>query len=251
MTGTARERYAAVASEAVHRLATTQAAAIARAGDMVARALMNGGVLQAFATGHSRAVALELAGRAGGLVPANQLAIRDIVYYGGAPVETILDPLVERDPRLAHDIWRLADIRPQDIFVMISQSGGNGAIVEMAQLAKAHGHTVIALTSLEHTQQITSRHASGLRLADMADVVIDNGSPYGDAAVPVGGDAIGPLSTLTGVLAAQLLVAEVVDRMLAAGASPPVLRSLNIPGTEEHNQALLARYAGRVRLGDA
>lgn len=250
MTGTARE-YLNVALEAARRLADTQAEAIARGGELIAAALLRGGVLQAFGTGHSRAVALELAGRAGGLVPANQLSIRDTVYYGGAPVETILDPLVERDLSLAHKVWALADIRPEDIFVIISQSGGNGSIVEMARLAKSRGHTVVGLTSMAHTTRIASRHPSELRLADVADVVIDNGSPYGDAAVAVNGETIGPLSTFTGVLAAQLLVAEVADRMVAAGVRPPVFRSLNVPGTEEHNNQLLARYAGRVRLGDA
>ncbi|MFC0532441.1 sugar isomerase domain-containing protein [Phytohabitans kaempferiae] len=251
MTDTARDTFLAAALDAVRQLADSQADAITRGGELIAAALMKGGVLQAFGTGHSRAVALELTGRAGGLVPANQLAIRDTVYYGGEPVESILDPLVERDLSLAHRIWQLADIRPEDIFVIISQSGGNGSVVEMAQLAKSRGHTVIGLTSMAHTRRITSRHPSGLRLADLADVVIDNGSPYGDAAVPAGGETIGPLSTLTGVLAAQLLVAEVADRMAAAGVRPPVLRSLNVPDTEKHNDLLLARYAGRVRLGDA
>jgi uncharacterized phosphosugar-binding protein len=83
-------------------------------------------------------------------------------------------------------------------------------------------------------------------------VVIDNGAPYGDAALPLpGGGAVCPVSNLTGVLIAQLLVADVVGRFLTAGQAPPVYRSANTPGGDAHNDALLAAYGGRVRLGDA
>ncbi|BCJ35324.1 UPF0309 protein [Actinocatenispora thailandica] len=247
-----QDAYAEVARATIDRFLGTQRDAITRAAAVVASALLDGGVLQAFGTGHSRAIALELAGRAGGLVPANQLGIRDVVYYGDAQPDDILDPLVERETGLAERIWKLARIEPADVFVVASHSGGNAAIVEMAQLAKGRGHRLVAITSMAHTRAITPRHPSGQRLADLADVVVDNCAPYGDAAVELpGGDRVGPLSSLTGVLAVNLLVAEVAGRYLAAGSPPPVYRSLNAPGNEERNAALLARYAGRVRLGDA
>ncbi|MDR8414024.1 SIS domain-containing protein [Nonomuraea sp. 3-1Str] len=240
--------YALIARSAVDRLLTAERDAIERAGALVHAALRAGGVLQAFGTGHSRSVALELTGRAGGLVPANQLGIRDLAYYGDASPRDILDPKIEREPGLAARVWALADIRPEDIFVIISNSGGNAAIVEMARLAVRHGHQVIAITSRAHTAEVAVEE----RLADLAQVVIDNGAPYGDAAMPLpgGGTACG-VSTLTGVLAAQLLVADVAGRFVAAGEPPPVFRSANTPGGDAHNDRLLERYGSRVRLGDA
>lgn len=243
-----QDAYAEVARSAVDRLLTKERAAIAQAAGLVFGALRAGGVVQAFGTGHSRSVALELVGRAGGLVPANQLGIRDVAYYGDASPRDILDPKIERQPGLARRIWELADIREEDIFVIISNSGGNAAVVEMARLAVERGHTVIAITSRAHTAKVTLDE----RLADLAQVVIDNGAPYGDAAVPLAdGGAICPISNLTGVLAAQLLVAEVAGHYVAAGQQPPVFRSANTPGGDEHNAALLKRYGSRVRLGDA
>ncbi|MEV4189791.1 SIS domain-containing protein [Streptosporangium canum] len=240
--------YAEIARAAVDRLLTGERAAITRAGELVFHALRAGGVLQAFGTGHSRSVALELVGRAGGLVPANQLGIRDVVYYGDAAPAAILDPKVEREPGLAERIWELADIRPEDVFVIISNSGGNASVVEMARLAADRGHVVIAVTSRAHTSRITGQE----RLADLAHVVIDNGAPYGDATVELpGGDVVCPVSNLTGVLIAQLLVAEVAGRYVAAGESPPVFRSANTPGGDARNDLLLAGYGRRVRLGDA
>ncbi|MEW1837082.1 SIS domain-containing protein [Nonomuraea angiospora] len=240
--------YALIAGSAVDRLLTAERDAIERAGALIHASLRAGGVLQAFGTGHSRSVALELTGRAGGLVPVNQLGIRDLAYYGDASPRDILDPKIEREPGLAARIWELADIRPEDVFVIISNSGGNAAIVEMARLAVRRGHPVIAITSREHTAAVAVEE----RLADLAQVVIDNGAPYGDATLPLpgGGSACG-VSTLTGVLAAQLLVAEVVGRFLAAGEPPPVFKSANTPGGDAHNARLLDRYGPRVRLGDA
>ncbi|MEU6787641.1 SIS domain-containing protein [Nonomuraea angiospora] len=240
--------YALIAGSAVDRLLTAERDAIERAGALIYASLRAGGVLQAFGTGHSRSVALELTGRAGGLVPVNQLGIRDIAYYGDASPRDILDPKIERAPGLAARVWELADIRPEDVFVIISNSGGNAAIVEMARLAVRHGHPVIAITSRAHTAAVAVEE----RLADLAQVVIDNGAPYGDATLPLpgGGSACG-VSTLTGVLAAQLLVAEVVGRFLAAGEPPPVFKSANTPGGDAHNAQLLDRYGPRVRLGDA
>ncbi|NUT32499.1 MAG: SIS domain-containing protein [Hamadaea sp.] len=247
-----QEAYAEVARRAVDRLITTQRDAVAHAGRLVAEALAAGGVLQAYGTGHSRAVALELVGRAGGLIPANQLAIRDLVYYGDSAPAEILDPLLERETGVAERIWKLAEIHPADVFVIASNSGGNAAVVEMAQLARSSGHGVVAITSLAHSTRAATDRPGTPRLADLADVVIDNGAPWGDAGVALpDGAAIGPLSNLTGILAANLLVAEVVGRRLEAGAPPLVFRSANTPGGYEHNAGLLARYGGRVRLGDA
>ncbi|WP_336212000.1 SIS domain-containing protein [Nonomuraea sp. LPB2021202275-12-8] len=239
--------YTEVARAAVDRVLSEERDAVTRAGAVLYEALRAGGVIQAFGTGHSRSVALELVGRAGGLVPANQLGIRDLVYYGEAAARDILDPKIEREPGLAARIWELADIRPEDAFVVISNSGGNAAVVELARLAVDNGHPLVAITSVAHTSRV-----SGPKLADLAGVVIDNGAPYGDAAVELpGGAAICPVSNLTGILIAQLLVAEVAGRFLAAGEPPPVFRSANTPGGDAHNATLLDRYGTRVRLGDA
>jgi uncharacterized phosphosugar-binding protein len=94
---------------------------------------------------------------------------------------------------------------------------------------------------------VTSRHPSGLRLFELADVVLDNGAPYGDAVLTTGELAVGGISSITAALLAQMVVAEVVRTMLAAGETPPVYLSANIPEGDAHNSALEARYAGRIR----
>jgi uncharacterized phosphosugar-binding protein len=99
--------------------------------------------------------------------------------------------------------------------------------VELAQLVAGQGHRIIAVTSLDHTRQIRSRHSSGRRLFEIADVVIDNCGVFGDAALPLpAGGAIAATSSLTGVL------------------------MTNVPGGDEHDEALLQRYGPRVRRSE-
>ncbi|GIH91814.1 sugar isomerase domain-containing protein [Planobispora siamensis] len=230
----------------------TQGGAVGRAAALMAASLRGGGVIQAFGSGHSEAVAMEIAGRAGGLVPSNRLALRDIVLYGGAPVSVLTDTpsRLERDPSVARRIYDLAPVEPQDVFVLVSSSGVNGSVVELASLVKERGHDLIALTSVRHSTAMTSRHPSGRKLLDLADVVLDNGAPYGDAVLPLpGGGSFGAVSTITSALLAQMVVAEVVRELAGDGQSPPVYRSANVVGGDEHNQALESRYAGRIRRG--
>ncbi|WP_248965152.1 sugar isomerase domain-containing protein [Sphaerisporangium perillae] len=234
----------------VHEVATSQERAVRDAAALLGASLRGDGVIQAFGSGHSEAIAMEIAGRAGGLVPTNRLALRDLVLYGGEPPSVLRSAELERDPSIARRIYDLAPIRPQDAFVMISSSGVNGSVVELASIVKERGHGLVALTSVRHSNEMKSRHPSGLKLLDLADVVLDNGAPYGDAVIPLPeGGTFGAVSTITSALLAQMVVAEVVRELLEAGEVPPIYRSANVVGGDEHNRALESRYAGRIRRG--
>ncbi|MBE1492834.1 sugar isomerase domain-containing protein [Plantactinospora soyae] len=241
--------YLDVVTETIGRVAAGQRDGVRRAADLITTALRGGGVVQAFGTGHSEALAMEIAGRAGGLVPTNRIALRDLVLRGGESIE-ILGPTLERDPTVAHRLYELSPIDPRDVFVIASNSGVNGTIVEFAALVKERGHGLIAITSREHSDGVPSRHPSGRKLGDLADVVLDNGAPYGDATLPLpGGGAVGAVSSITAALLAQQIVVEVVRRLVEAGETPPVYLSANIPDSDGHNNALEARYSGRIRRG--
>ncbi|MFF0324045.1 sugar isomerase domain-containing protein [Nonomuraea angiospora] len=224
---------------------------IVRAAGLFTKAVRGGGVIQAFGSGHSEAVAMEIAGRAGGLVPTSKLALRDLVLYGDAPRSELDRYDLERDPSVARAILDLAPVHPGDLFVIISNSGVNGVVVELATLVKQRGHDLIAITSRAHGEAVASRHPSGRKLIDLADVVLDNRAPYGDAvlALPDGGASVGAVSTITSALLAQLVVAQTVRNLLEAGEVPPVYLSANVPEGDAHNLKLEALYAGRIRRG--
>ncbi|WP_203433524.1 sugar isomerase domain-containing protein [Jiangella asiatica] len=242
--------YLDVVRETIERVAADEAENVGLAADMGTRALRAGGIVQAFGTGHSQATAMEIAGRAGGLIPTSQIALRDLVTYGGEPLSVLDDPYLERDASLGRRLYDVTPVDPADVFVIASNSGINGSTVGLAEVAKKNGHAVIAITSRLHSAQVESRHPSGLKLTDMADVVLDNGSPFGDAVLPLpGGGAAGAVSSITAALLAQLLTAEMVRRLIEAGETPPVYLSANVPGGDSHNENLLQRYAGRIRRG--
>ncbi|MGW8955195.1 sugar isomerase domain-containing protein [Streptomyces sp. NPDC055709] len=223
---------------------------VAAAARLIADCVAADGVVHAFGTGHSQAAALEIAGRAGGLVPTSRISLADLVLRGGEDRAVLDDPLLERSPGLAARLYTLATPRPQDMFVIISNSGVNNSIVDMALHVKAAGHPLVALTSLEHTNSVPSLHSSGKRLADLADAVLDNCAPTGDALLPLpDGNALCGVSTLTSSLLVQMTVAEAVALLGAEGHEAPVYVSANVPGGYERNAVLEARYHGRLHRG--
>ena len=233
-------------SQRLERLASLAAdGGLDAAIGLMTRAIEAGAVIQAFGTGHSEAFAMEIAGRAGGLIPTNKIALRDLVLHGGLTVDALAGSSLERNPDIVAELWEISPIHPGDVFVIASNSGVNGSVVGMALLAKEKGHDVIAVTSLQHTAQVRPKHPSGLRLSEVADVVIDNLAPYGDATLALpGGVAVGSVSSITSAFIAQLLTIGVAERMNGDGRVPPLYLSANIPGGDEHNHALEKKYEG-------
>lgn len=241
--------------EATSRLQRLSAEAEAGALDpaiaLMVEAIDGGGVLQAFGTGHSEAFAMELAGRAGGLIPTNRFALRDIVMHGDRDISVLEgEPPLERQPWVVEELMATVQIDDADVFLIASNSGVNGSIVGAALWAQERGHKVIAVTSLEHTARVEPKHPSGKRLSEIADVVIDNLAPYGDVTLDVS-DAVraGAISSITAAFIAQLLTLGVARTITARGDTPPMYISANIPGGDDHNSVLEARYAGRIRRG--
>ena len=226
----------AVAARYVRRLRDQEVGVIAEAGRALAGRLLGGGTVWVFGTGHSRAVAMELAGRAGGLSAMKELVLEDLVASGSATKEDLVSGELERRPEAAAALLKTATIGVADAFVVISHSGCNGAPVEMAIQAAGRGLPVVAVTSLEHSRTVRSRHPSGLRLFETAAISIDTGAPYADTAVHlrpapggVGGLGVCSVSTFAGILVAQALTAEIVGCYLQAGVAPPLLVSRNLP----------------------
>lgn len=238
---------------------------IAAASDLMAEAITNGGVVHAFGTGHSEAFAMEIAGRAGGLIPTSKAALRDVVVWGSRDRSMLVGADLERDSTVAEEVFSLQSDDPADVWIIASNSGVNGSIVGVAQAVKRAGHPLIAVTSLQHTMAVTPKHPSGQRLCDIADVTIDNLAPFGDTTLDLAeidpdapdpdadapllaGMRAGAISSITAAFIAQLLTLGVAERLAARGVRPPMYISANIPGGDEHNRELTDRYAGRLRI---
>lgn len=223
----------------------TQTEAIETAGQMGAEAILNGGLIHAFGTGHSHMIAEELFDRAGGLVLLNPILEPSLMLHEGIQRSSSL----ERLPGYAAPLLEIEPLSPGDLLIVVSNSGRNAAPVEAALYARGRGLKVAAITSIAHSRSQPPTHASGKRLFEVADVVLDNGGIPGDAALEVPGapTRVCATSTVVGAFLAQAVMAAVVQRLAEAGVTPlPVLRSGNLDDAREHNLKVKAAYGDRL-----
>ena len=142
----------------------------------MAECIKNGGVVHVFGSGHSVGLGIDIKDRVGALVPIHIMEMSDFVTRGGVPLDEFMDTknIFERKPNMAGRLYDLYDMKPEDIFIVISNSGINGIVIDIASLAKQNGHKVIIITSMKHTLAEEPRHPSGKKLYEFGDIVIDN-----------------------------------------------------------------------------
>lgn len=239
------QRYFEAAIETLRRLASDQATTLDRAADLLTSAISDGRSIFAFGASHSFMIAEELVYRTGGLMVINP------IYPHGMNLlvrPATLTSRLERLEGLGRELLRSSPAKQGDVLILISTSGRNAVAIDMALEARAMGMQIIGITSLAYTSGVSSRHSSGKKLAELCDVVLDNGAPLGDAAVAVEGFAqpVGPLSSVTGCAISNALVCEVVSRLVAAGVEPPVFMSANMDGGDDYNARLLRENRNRI-----
>lgn len=217
------------------------------AADIIYKALQEGGRVFIFGCAHSAILAEEMFYRAGGLVfwnpihaPGLTMDIRPITYTTN----------IERMEGYGAVIVEKSKITSKDVVIVVSTSGRNPVPVEFALAAKEKGAKVITITSLEYSRQVDSRHSTGKKVYEIADLVLDNHAPLGDAVVEIPGRGLryGAVSTITGIYLLRAIEAEIVDRMLKDGWEPPIFQSSNLPGVtaHQHNRELIERYRQQI-----
>jgi uncharacterized phosphosugar-binding protein len=222
--------------------AETQGEAFDRAAQAIVRSIKAGGILYLFGSGHSHMMAEEGHYRAGGLAPVVPILSTNLMLHEWSAGSSKYERTVGVAPTI------LARYQPaeRDVLVIFSNSGVNAAPVEMALTAKQQGLTVIGVVSLEYASR-APLSSLGKRLSEIADIVIDNQLPAGDALVEIGNAGLrsGPGSTVLGAFLLNALLTEVVWRLAAEGITPPVFISSNMPGGAQHNQELIEQYKSR------
>jgi uncharacterized phosphosugar-binding protein len=212
---------------------------IRRAEDAIMETAKHDGLVYVFGTGHSHMLAEEVHFRAGGLALTVPILAAPTMLHDGAVASTayermegIVGPIMDRYP-----------IGANDVLFVSSNSGVNAAPLEAARIGKARGATVIAITSVDYSIAAAKGRE---RLADLADIVLDNGAPPGDAviAVPDNDLKVGPVSTALGVAIINAILAGVAARLSKEG-NAPIYLSANMPGAKENNEQLVARYRPR------
>jgi uncharacterized phosphosugar-binding protein len=239
------DRYFEAAGRVLAEVAATQAEPLEAAARLVAGSAAAGGVLHLFGAGHSQLLALDAFVRAGGLACVNPILDPSLSPAAGLEVAR-----AERTEGLAAAILAGEDLRPGEVVLVASNSGVNAVPVEVALGCRERGLRVVALTNLEQAKAAAPRHPSGARLHELADVVIDNRCPPGDAAITLAsGDRVGPLTTVVGAAVVAALCARVAELLLEQGHRPLVLASQNLDGRPavQDNAELVRPYLDRVR----
>lgn len=223
------------------RIETEQTEPIDAAARAIVRAMDAGSRTFVFGSGHSNLLAADVFNRAGGMPIFNPIFVPGLLPTDLPPLR---GTLLERTSGIARAVLDTSPLRRGDVLIVISNSGRNHVPVEMALEAKDRGATVIALTSLEMSSESAPRHASGKRLFEIADIVLDNCCPPGDGSVDVPGipARVGPVSTVLGSVVLHMVVCRITELLIETGKTPPVFISGNVDGGEEYGKNIMDEY---------
>ena len=241
--------YFKVMEEIVEKIETTQQEAIGRAAALLADTTQKGGIIYGFGTGHSHLVTDDAFWRAA--TPANYCALLEQSATGSFEITKSYE--IENIYGIGKKIVDYHRITPKDCMIIISNSGNKIAAVDAALRAKEKGIPVIGITAVEYSGYLKTKHRDGVKLKDVADVVLDNCSLIGDAAVEIEGFPmkVGSTSTIPNVYLQNAVLVEMVDILVKRGFRPDVYYNGHMAFMDEncanHNQELVDKYFYRIR----
>jgi len=229
------EKFRTQITAVIDRIWSTQSDSIRKAARMMADSVARGGLVHLFGSGHSVLPVQDVFPRYGSYpVFHPMLDVRlmwtDVLGSGGAKGLLWL----ERREGYASVLMENQPLRADDVMVVFSHGGSNAVGIEVARESRARGLKVVAVTS-----------AHGKKLAEVADLVIDNCVPPEDALVNVDGwrAPVAAGSTIAFVTIANAIVAELASELAKRGITPPVFVSPNISGIPaENNREVFAAY---------
>lgn len=254
MSRNAADDYLDAARSVLAHIQSTQLDAIEEAAEICASTIAGRGLVHLFGTGHSRILVEEIFPRHGSFPGFHPIVELSLTYHNqvvGANGQRQAMYL-EHVEGFGEVILRNFVIRPPDSFIVISNSGVNEVVLDVALKAKSMGLPVVGIVSMAHCRASSPNHSSGKRLPDVADVTIDNGSPAGDAMIDVDGvdDPVGPASTVGGAAVVNALKAAVAQKLAERGDPPRVLTSSAIIGKDASKvrfEECYDEYRERVR----
>src|SRR5687768_9544147 len=185
---------------------------ILQAAQWFSQTILAGRMVHVFGSGHSRIMVEEMWPRYGSFPGFNPIVELSLTFHNpvvGANGQRQAMYL-ENTSGLAERILRNFDLSPLESALVISSSGCNTVPVEMAEEFRRRSIKTVALVSLAHAEASESRHPRGLKLHEVADLVLDTGAPVGDAMVRIEGldTPVSPGSTVGGCLIVNCLKAE-------------------------------------------
>jgi uncharacterized phosphosugar-binding protein len=233
----------------------TQTDAIRRAAEIMADSIEAERWVHTFGCGHATIPVEEMYPRIGGFVGFHPMVELPLTFFtritGEMGIHQFL--FLERAEGYGNAIMKSYNFDARDTMWIFSHSGINNVNIDVALRAKELGMKVIAAGSEAGFRDVASRHSSGKRLFDLADVVIDSCVPGTDAAVeiPHHGDRVGPVSTMGFVTVVWMTICTVAEILVERGVKLHIHPSHNVPGDTTAHERLdvaLAEYKRRVAV---
>lgn len=228
--------YLTAVKKILDSIESTQMGQIERAAEICTHTIAGEGLVHLFGTGHSRIFVEEMFPRHGsfpGFHPIVELSLtfHNLVVGSNGQRQAMF---LEHVEGFGQVILRNFVFSPPDCFLIFSNSGVNEVVVDVALEAKRLGMPVIAVISVEHCTASPANHSSGKKLIDIADIVIDNCTPAGDAlvSIPDLADPVGPGSTIGAATVTNALKCRIAEKLTERGKPPIVLTSSYFIGSE-------------------
>lgn len=226
------------------KVENTQRQAILDASREIADRLAKGGAWHIMDTGHM--LMFEGVGRTGGMMAVKPIKItceiQNPVRYRPSPARGMVG--YDGIPGFADFVLGRANVLPEDVIMIGSVSGYNYFPVDLALKANGMGCATVAITTVDYSEKLTSKHPSGKRLFEACTYCLDNCSNYGDTLVEVPslGQRICPASGISASYLMWAVQSTVIELLLEKGLKPSVYISNHMPDASRINGEALANY---------
>ena len=235
------------------RIERTQLDNVRAAASIMADTIQAERWVHTFGCGHATLPVEEMYPRIGGFVGFHPMIELPLTYFTHITGEMGIHQFLylERAEGFGRELIKSYTFDPRDTMWIFSHSGINVVNIDVALRARELGMKVVVAGSREGFRLTNSRHPSGNKVFDLADVVIDTCVPAVDASVPVAGhvDRVGPLSTVAFLAVVWMTVTTVAEILAKRGVHLYIHPSHNIPGDTtamDRLNAALGEYKRRI-----
>lgn len=239
------DRYINIVLDIIDKIQNEQKGAMIQVSELFSDTIQGGNTIYITGCSHSSIFAQEVFYRAGGLMLMNPIFLPGMTLETFPPTRT---SKVERISGIAEAVLSETPMSAGDVLVIASIAGRNAVPIELALWAKEKGVKVVALTSMDYSSSVSSRHASGKLLYQLSDYVLDVMCEKGDAALEIKGLPVktAPTSTVTGIIIMHSIISQAIENLIEKGITPPIFLSGNLDGGDEHNKRMLKKYEERI-----
>lgn len=242
--------YAAIISDHLQQILSTELEAIRLAAQKVADRVERGELVHVYGPGgHSNLAAQEVFFRAGGLVNVSAILDEGTLLSNGA----LRSVAIERSAGYGRVVIEDNGMGEGDLLLLVNAYGINAALIDAALTSRSLGVETIGISSRVHAESIPAdhpaRHPGRHNLHDVVDHHVDSKVPVGDAVLSIASvpDPFAAISTYANAFVLQSIMAEAIADLAERGFEPTIWRSANAPGGDERNARFIDDYRNRVR----